>query len=123
MRGRDDLVATRVQLANQLRSLLESFWPGAAEVTADVNSPIALAFIDRHLTPETAGRLGPKRMAAFCAQHASSGRRPTTRATPTPIRILAKAWVRVIWHVWTNRKTYDPTQRRAAQTLLRTVGG
>src|SRR5438034_2124909 len=32
VRGRDDLVATRVQLANQLRSLLQSFWPGAVEI-------------------------------------------------------------------------------------------
>src|SRR5258706_9248840 len=75
VRGRDDLVATRVQLANQLRSLLESFWPGAAEVFADVDSPIALAFIQRYPTPESASRLAPKRMAAFCAQHAYSGRR------------------------------------------------
>jgi len=75
VRGRDDLVATRVQLANQLRSLLESFWPGAAAVFADVDSPIALAFIERYPTPESASRLGPKRMAAFCAQHAYSGRR------------------------------------------------
>ena len=75
VRGRDDLVATRVQLANQLRSLLESFWPGAAEVFADVDSPIGLAFILRYPTPESASRLGPKRMAAFCAQHAYSGRR------------------------------------------------
>jgi transposase len=75
VRGRDDLVATRVQLANQLRSLLESFWPGAAEVFADVDSPIALAFIQRYPTPEAASRLGLKRMAAFCAQHAYSGRR------------------------------------------------
>ena len=75
VRGRDDLVATRVQLANQLRSLLESFWPGAAEVFADVDSPIGLAFILRYPTPESATRLGPKRMAAFCAQHAYSGRR------------------------------------------------
>lgn len=75
VRGRDDLVATRVQLANQLRSLLQSFWAGAAEVFADVDSPIALAFIKRYPTPESAGRLGPKRMAAFCAQHAYSGRR------------------------------------------------
>jgi transposase len=75
VRGRDDLVATRVQLANQLRSLLESFWPGAAEVFADVDSPIGLAFILRYPTPESAARLGPKRMAAFCAQHAYSGRR------------------------------------------------
>jgi transposase len=75
VRGRDDLVATRVQLANQLRSLLESFWPGAAEIFADVDSPIALAFIERYPTPDSAARLGPKRMAAFCAQHAYCGRR------------------------------------------------
>jgi transposase len=75
VRGRDDLVATRVQLANQLRSLLQSFWPGAADVFADVDSPIALAFIERYPTPDSASRLGPKRMAAFCAQHAYCGRR------------------------------------------------
>jgi len=75
VRGRDDLVATRVQLANQLRALLESFWPGAAEVFFEVDSPIALAFIQRYPTPESASRLGPKRMAAFCAQHAYCGRR------------------------------------------------
>jgi len=75
VRGRDDLVATRVQLANQLRSLLESFWPGAAVIFAEVDSPIALAFVDRYPTPESAARLGPKRMASFCAQHAYSGRR------------------------------------------------
>ena len=75
VRGRDDLVAARVQLANQLRALLQSFWPGATEVFADVDSPIALAFVKRYPTPESASRLGPKRMAAFCAQHAYSGRR------------------------------------------------
>jgi transposase len=78
VRGRDDLVATRVQLANQLRSLLQSFWPGAADLFADVDSPIALAFLQRYPTPEAAYRLGPKRMAAFCAQHAYSGRRSPT---------------------------------------------
>jgi len=75
VRGRDDLVATRVQLANQLRSLLQSFWPGAAEIFADIDSPIGLAFIQRYPTPKSASRLGPKRMAAFCSQHAYSGRR------------------------------------------------
>jgi transposase len=272
VRGRDDLVATRVQLANQLRSLLESFWPGAAAVFADVDSPIALAFIERYPTPESTSRLGPKRMAAFCAQHAYCGRRsaqellarlheaptavcaelemdakgelvrclsrtlarlveqlrllssriehhvaslddgqimmsfpragricaaqllaelgsvrerfatdsqlaaeagvaPVTyesgksksvtfrwacnhrlRAAitcladnsrhanawaahvyakakargcdhPHAIRILARAWLRVIWRAWTERKTYDPTQHRAAQLLLITAGG
>ena len=272
VRGRDDLVATRVRLANQLRTLLESFWPGAAGVFADIDSPIALAFIECYPTPESACRLGPKRMAAFCAQHAYSGRRtaeellarlhnapaavgaelqmqakgelarclartlksiieqirllssriehhvasledgrilmsfpragricaaqilaelgsvrerfasnaqlaaeagvaPVTYASgkaksvtfrwacnhrlraavtcladnsrhanawaahvyanaqargcdhPHAIRILARAWLRVIWRAWTNREAYDPSQHRAAQRLLQTAGG
>ena len=47
VRGRDDLVSTRVALANQLTALLGSFWPGAAVIFADVASPIALAFLER----------------------------------------------------------------------------
>lgn len=77
VRGRDDLVATRVEMANQLRSLLESFWPGAAAIFADVDSPIALAFVQRYPTPQSAARLGDKRLASFLAQHAYCGRRPT----------------------------------------------
>lgn len=75
VRGRDDLVATRVAMANQLRSLLDSFWPGAARIFADVDSPIALAFLARYPTPENASRLGPKRLQAFIAQHRYCGRR------------------------------------------------
>jgi transposase len=89
VRGRDDLVDTRVQLANQLRSLLESFWPGAAAIFADIDSPIALAFVQRYPTPQAASHLGEKRLAAFLAQHHYSGRRTPAellerlRAAPT----------------------------------------
>lgn len=76
VRTRDDLVATRVQLANQLRSLLESFWAGAAEIFADVHSPIALDFLDSYPTPESAARLGPKRLERFLKRGAYCGRRP-----------------------------------------------
>lgn len=75
VRGRDDLVSARVAVANQLRALLESFWPGAAVIFADVASPIALAFVERYPTPEAAARLGPKRLAGFLAQHQYCGRR------------------------------------------------
>ena len=75
VRGRDDLVAQRVTLANQLRSLLESFWPGAAVIFAAIDSPIALAFVGRYPTPSSASRLGDKRLASFMAQHAYCGRR------------------------------------------------
>lgn len=89
VRTRDDLVATRVQLANQLRSLLESFWPGAAAIFADVDSPIALAFLDTYPTPESAAFLGEKRLERFLKRSAYCGRRPATellrrlRAAPT----------------------------------------
>ena len=75
VRGRDDLVAERVALANRLRSLLDGFWPGAAAIFADIASPIALAFLQRYPTPDSAARLGEKRLAAFLAQHSYSGRR------------------------------------------------
>jgi transposase len=76
VRGRDDLVAQRVALANQLRALLDRFWPGAAAIFADVDSPIALAFLSRYPTPHSAARLGEKRLAQFLGQHAYCGRRP-----------------------------------------------
>jgi len=75
VRGRGDLVAQRVALANQLRSLLEGFWPGAAAIFADIDSPIALAFVARYPTPDSASRLGEKRLARFMAQHAYCRRR------------------------------------------------
>jgi len=82
-RTRDDLVAERVCLANRLRSLLDSFWPGAAAIFADIDSPIALAFAQRYPTPASAARLGEKRLAAFLAQHSYCGRR-------SPADLLAK---------------------------------
>lgn len=75
VRCRDELVAERIALANQLRALLESFWPGAAAVFADVDSPIALAFLKQYPTPARARSLGPQRLAAFLAKNAYSGRR------------------------------------------------
>jgi transposase len=76
VRTRDDLVADRLGLANRLRALLDSFWPGAAAIFADIDSPIALAFLERYPSPEAAARLGEKRLAAFLARHHYSGRRP-----------------------------------------------
>lgn len=76
VRTRTDLVDQRVAATNQLSALLDAFWPGAKAVFADVESPITLAFLTRYPTPASAARLGEKRMAAFCAKHGYSGRRP-----------------------------------------------
>lgn len=75
VRVRDDLVGQRVHAANQLRCLLEQFWAGAVGLFADIDSPIALEFLDRYPTPQAARGLGEKRMAAFLARHSYGGRR------------------------------------------------
>jgi transposase len=79
VRTREDLVAVRVHLANQLRAQLDCFWPGAGRIFAQVDSPIALAFLARYPSPEAARGLGPKRLQAFLARHAYCGRRPATQ--------------------------------------------
>jgi transposase len=78
VRTRDDLVVQRVALANQLRALLQSFWPGAAAIFADLDSPIALAFLARYPTPLSASRLGLKRLGAFLGRNSYCGRRPAS---------------------------------------------
>ena len=77
-RSREDLVAHRVAIANELRAQLECFWPGAAHVFADVDSPIALAFLRRYPSPVDAHGLGEQRMARFLARHHYCGRRTPT---------------------------------------------
>lgn len=75
VRARDDLIAERIAMANQLRALLESFWPGAVAIFADIDSPIALAFVQRYPTPKSAAHLGEKRLANFLATEHYCGRR------------------------------------------------
>jgi hypothetical protein len=82
-RVRDDQVAAKVAATNQLAALLAASWPGAGTVFGRLDSPIALAFLDRYPTPQAAAHLGEGRMRRFCAQHGYSGRRP-------PAELLAR---------------------------------
>ena len=75
VRTRDDLVDLRVAATNQLASLLDTHWPGAKAIFADVESPISLEFLTRYPTPVSARHLGEKRIAAFMAKHSYCGRR------------------------------------------------
>jgi transposase len=75
VRTRGDLVDLRTATTNQLAALLDTHWPGAKAIFADVESPIALAFLTRYPTARHAQHLGAKRLTAFCAEHHYSGRR------------------------------------------------
>jgi transposase len=74
-RAREDLVEQKVALANQLRAQLDAFWPGAARVFFDVDSPIALAFLERYPSPGDTRGLGEKRLAGFLARNGYCGRK------------------------------------------------
>jgi transposase len=41
-----------------------------------------------------------------------------TRRHPQAVRILARAWIRVIWRIWQDHTTYDPTKHGGAMRLL-----
>jgi transposase len=75
VRTRGDLVDMRVAATNQLSALLDTHWPGAKAIFADVESPIALEFLTRYPSARHAKHLGAKRLATFCAKHGYSGRR------------------------------------------------
>jgi transposase len=75
VRTREDLVAARVALANQLRAHLDAAWPGAKQIFSDIDSPIALAFLARYPSAADARGLGPKRLQAFLSRHAYCGRK------------------------------------------------
>lgn len=114
VRTRDDLVAERVALANRLRNLLEGFWPGAAAIFAEIDSPIALAFVSRFPTPACAARLGEKRLAAFLAQHRYCGRR-------SPAELLARLHAKPKAHVGDAEAEINGELVRSLATLLATL--
>ena len=89
----------------------------------------------------------PPASPAKCAPSASAGPATSNSATPSPtspatpprqplghrplqprprprhdhphaVRILARAWLFVIWHCWQDGAAYDPAKHRALQTLL-----
>ena len=77
-RTRDDQIAAKVAVINQLGALLDAHWPGAKAIFARLDSEIALAFLARHPTPQSAARLGPGRLRAFLVRHSYCGRRMPT---------------------------------------------
>jgi transposase len=40
---------------------------------------------------------------------------------PHAVRVLARAWLYVIWHCWQDRQPYNPDRHRALQRVLLTL--
>jgi len=131
-RARRDLVAHRVAVANQLRAHLATAMPAAVDLFADIDSPISLRFLARSGTQDRADWLSPRRMAAWLASVGYSGRAspavlharlaaaprgaaadshhasPRAAGLYHKARILARAWLFVIWHCWQDQTAYNP---------------
>jgi transposase len=73
-RARKDLISHRVGLANQLRAHLRIVFPGAVGLFAEIDSPISLSFLTRFDTQDRADWLSPKRLGAWLASVAYSGK-------------------------------------------------
>ena len=117
VRLRDDQLAARVAATNQLAALLDEHWPGGKAIFGRLDSEIALAFLERYPTPESAGRLGEARLAAFLRRHSYCGRRSPTellsrlQTAPEPVQTLDPEIVAELVHA----------QLPLVRTLLRTL--
>jgi transposase len=93
-RLRDAQQKTRIAVSNQLGALLELHWPGVRFLFAHLHSPVALAFLTRYPTPESAAHLGEVRMATFLRRIGYSGHRTAgellerLREAPQPVSPL-----------------------------------
>src|SRR5437763_9562127 len=77
-RAREDLVAARTGIVNQLRAELERFWPGPLRLFSHMDAEIFLAFLERYPSPADAHGLGVARMQAFLVRERySGGQHPT----------------------------------------------
>ena len=65
VRARQDLVAARVAMANQLRAHLATVLPGVIGLFRDIDSPITLAFLQRFPTQAKVDWLSPARLRSW----------------------------------------------------------
>ena len=98
-RTRADHVEARVAAVNQLATLLDMHWPGGKAVFANLDSDIAVAFLERYPTPAKAAKLTAGQLEAWCKRRGYSGKKPGSvlierlRAAPKAASRLGEAVV------------------------------
>ena len=73
---------------------------------------------DKQLRDAVTDFAGDSRRASPWATDLYNRARARGHDHPHAVRILARAWLFVIWHCWQDGAAYDPTRHRALQTLL-----
>jgi transposase len=94
---------------------------GAAPSTRQSGKTRAVSFrwaCDKQLRDAVTDFAGDSRHASPWAADLYNRARARGHDHPHAVRILARAWLYVIWHCWQNNTAYDPARHRALQTLL-----
>ncbi|MFL6142954.1 MAG: IS110 family transposase [Labedaea sp.] len=74
---------------------------------------------DKQLRDAVCDFAGDSRRANPWANHLYQQARARGHDHPHAVRILARAWLYVIWHCWHTNTPYDPAQHGALQRLLK----
>jgi transposase len=125
-RTRADHVEAKVAAVNQLAALLDEHWPGGKAVFANLDSDIAIAFLERYPTPDKAVKLTAGRLEAWCKQRGYSGKKPGSvlierlRAAPKSASRLGEAVVEQLVRVQVQlvqgiRTTISPLDKAIAE--------
>jgi transposase len=94
---------------------------GAAPSTRQSGRQRAVTFrwaCDKQLRDAVTDFAGDSRRASPWAAALYDKARARGHDHPHAVRILARAWLFVIWHCWQDHAAYDPARHRALQTLL-----
>jgi transposase len=73
---------------------------------------------DKQLRDAVTDFAGDSRRASPWAADLYNRARARGHDHPHAVRILARAWLYVIWHCWHDQTAYDPARHRALQTLI-----
>jgi transposase len=94
---------------------------GAAPSTRQSGKIRAVSFrwaCDKQLRDAVTDFAGDSRRASPWAADPCNRARARGHDHPHAVRILARAWLFVIWHCWQDETAYDPARHKALQTLL-----
>ena len=94
---------------------------GAAPSTRKSGQMRSVSFrwsCDKQLRDAVTDFAGDSRRASPWAADLYQRARARGHDHPHAVRILARAWLFVIWHCWQDQTAYDPARHRALQTLL-----
>src|ERR1019366_5181130 len=94
---------------------------GAAPSTRQSGKIRAVTFrwsCDKQLRDAVTDFAGDSRRASPWAANLYDRARARGHDHPHAVRILARAWLFVIWHCWQDGTAYNPARHRALQTLL-----